>query len=84
MPRRPDCPNVSVLAHGHRWGRRRGALGGGILAAAGRPVAVTVRGRFLFLVPWSGRAIAGTDYRPLAEGPVDVEAFFEAVRRAFS
>jgi glycerol-3-phosphate dehydrogenase len=50
---------------------------------AGQAVGAQSRGRFLFLVPWSGRAIAGTDYRPLAEGPVDVEAFFEEVRQAF-
>jgi glycerol-3-phosphate dehydrogenase len=51
---------------------------------AGQAVGSRSRGRFLFLVPWAGRALAGTDYRPLAEGPVDVEAFFEEVRQAFS
>ncbi|MET0552363.1 MAG: FAD-dependent oxidoreductase [Vicinamibacteria bacterium] len=51
---------------------------------AGQAVGAQSRGRFLFLVPWAGRALAGTDYRPLAEGPVDVEAFFEEVRQAFS
>lgn len=51
---------------------------------AGQAVGAASRGRFLFLVPWAGRALAGTDYRPLAEGPVDVEAFFEEVRQAFS
>ena len=38
-------------------------------------------GRSLFLVPWGDRSIAGTDYR--LDGPVDVDAFFEAVRGAF-
>jgi glycerol-3-phosphate dehydrogenase len=51
---------------------------------AGQAVGAASRGRFLFLVPWAGRAMAGTDYRPLAEGPVDADAFFEEVRQAFA
>jgi glycerol-3-phosphate dehydrogenase len=47
----------------------------------GQAVGAQGEGRFLFLAPWSDRSIAGTDYR--AEGPVDVEAFFEVARRAF-
>lgn len=50
---------------------------------AGQAVGAQSRGRFLFLVPWAGRAIAGTEYRPLAQGPVDVDSFFEEVRQAF-
>lgn len=50
---------------------------------SGQAVGASSRGRFLFVVPWADRAIAGTDYRPLADGPVDVSAFFEEVRQAF-
>jgi glycerol-3-phosphate dehydrogenase len=48
---------------------------------SGQAVGAESDGRFLFLVPWAGRSIVGTDYR--LEGPVDADAFFEAARRAF-
>ncbi len=50
---------------------------------SGQAVGSESEGRFLFLVPWAGRAMVGTDYRPADEGPVDVDAFFETARRAF-
>jgi glycerol-3-phosphate dehydrogenase len=48
---------------------------------SGQAVGAFADGRFLFLTPWSDRAMVGTDYR--LEGPVDADAFFEAARRAF-
>jgi glycerol-3-phosphate dehydrogenase len=49
------------------------------------PFAVGARseGRFLFLVPWGGRTIAGTSYEPADAPPSDPMALLEAVARAF-
>jgi glycerol-3-phosphate dehydrogenase len=52
-------------------------------AVTGQAVGAAIDGRFLFLVPWAGRAMVGTDYRPEFEGPVDADAFLEVARRAF-
>jgi glycerol-3-phosphate dehydrogenase len=49
------------------------------------PFAVGARseGRFLFLVPWEGRAIVGTSYEPAEGPPSDPMAFLAAAARAF-
>jgi len=49
------------------------------------PFAVGARseGRFLFLVPWEGRTIAGTSYEPAEAPPSDPMAFVDAAARAF-
>jgi glycerol-3-phosphate dehydrogenase len=49
------------------------------------PLAVGARGdgRFLFLVPWQGRAIVGTSYEPEADTPSDPLAFLDEAARAF-
>jgi glycerol-3-phosphate dehydrogenase len=40
-------------------------------------------GRFLFLVPWQGRTIAGTSYEPAQAPPTDPLAFLDEAARAF-
>jgi len=40
-------------------------------------------GRFLFLVPWEGRTIAGTSYEPAEAPPSDPMALLDAAARAF-
>ena len=40
-------------------------------------------GRFLFLVPWAGRTIAGTSYEPAEAAPSDPFAFLDEAARAF-
>ena len=49
------------------------------------PFAVGARseGRFLFLVPWQGRAIVGTSYEASEAPPSDPLAFLEEAARAF-
>ncbi|HEX9189768.1 MAG TPA: FAD-dependent oxidoreductase, partial [Vicinamibacteria bacterium] len=49
------------------------------------PFAVGARseGRFLFLVPWRGRTIAGTSYEPADAPPSDPMALLDAAARAF-
>jgi len=53
--------------------------------APGRSFAVGGRseGRFLFLVPWEGRTIAGTSYEPAEGPPSDPMALLDAAARAF-
>ena len=41
------------------------------------------RGRFLFLVPWEGRTLVGTDYEPAETTPGDPQAFLGEADRAF-
>jgi glycerol-3-phosphate dehydrogenase len=41
------------------------------------------RGRFLFVVPWEGRTLVGTDYEPAEEDPSDPRAFLTEADRAF-
>ncbi len=41
------------------------------------------RGRFLFLVPWQGRTLVGTDYEPARATPSDPRAFLAEADRAF-
>ena len=41
------------------------------------------RGRFLFLVPWQGRTLVGTDYEPAQAAPSDPRAFLAEADRAF-
>ena len=41
------------------------------------------RGRFLFLVPWQGRTLVGTDYEPAQAAPSDPSAFLAEADRAF-
>jgi glycerol-3-phosphate dehydrogenase len=52
---------------------------------SGAPFAVGARsgGRFLFLVPWEGRALVGTSYEPADAAPSDPLLFLEEARRAF-
>jgi glycerol-3-phosphate dehydrogenase len=40
-------------------------------------------GRFLFLVPWQGRTLVGTDYEPAESPPSDPLEFLALARRAF-
>ena len=40
-------------------------------------------GRFLFLVPWQGRAIVGTAYEPAESAPSEPRLFLEDAARAF-
>jgi glycerol-3-phosphate dehydrogenase len=49
------------------------------------PFAVGARsgGRFLFLVPWEGRTLVGTDYQPAGNPPRDPGAFLAEADRAF-
>ena len=49
------------------------------------PHAVGARsqGRFLFLVPWQGRTLVGTDYEPTEVSPSDPRAFLAEADRAF-
>ncbi len=41
------------------------------------------RGRFLFIVPWEGRTLVGTDYQPAETTPGDPQAFLAEADRAF-
>ncbi len=41
------------------------------------------RGRFLFVVPWEGRTLIGTDYEPAETEPDDPQAFLAEADRAF-
>jgi len=41
------------------------------------------RGRFLFVVPWEGRTLIGTDYEPAEANPSDPRAFLAEAERAF-
>jgi len=41
------------------------------------------RGRFLFLVPWQGRTLVGTDYEPAEASSSDPRAFLAEADRAF-
>jgi glycerol-3-phosphate dehydrogenase len=52
---------------------------------SGVPFAVGARsgGRFLFLVPWEGRALVGTSYEPAHAAPSDPLLFLEEARLAF-
>ncbi len=52
---------------------------------SGAPFAVGARsgGRFLFLVPWEGRALVGTAYEPADAAPSDPLLFLDDARRAF-
>jgi glycerol-3-phosphate dehydrogenase len=52
---------------------------------SGAPFAVGARsgGRFLFLVPWEGRALVGTSYEPAGSEPSDPLLFLEEARSAF-
>ena len=49
----------------------------------GAAVGARSDGRFLFLVPWRGRTIAGTGYEPASAAPGGRRAFFDEVARAF-
>ncbi len=40
-------------------------------------------GRFLFLVPWQGRTIAGTSYEPVEAAPSDPRTFLDDAAKAF-
>jgi glycerol-3-phosphate dehydrogenase len=40
------------------------------------------RGRFLFVVPWEGRTLVGTDYEPAEEDPSDPRAFLAEADQA--
>jgi len=68
-----ERPQVPLLHAANLVLRRR--------VVSGQAVGSQSEGRYLFLVPWLDRSIVGTEYR--ADGPVDVEAFFELTRRAF-
>jgi glycerol-3-phosphate dehydrogenase len=46
-------------------------------------VAAWSGGRFLFLVPWEGRALVGTSYAPAGSGLPDPGAFLAEARRAY-
>jgi glycerol-3-phosphate dehydrogenase len=52
---------------------------------SGAPFAVGARsgGRFLFLVPWEGRALVGTSYEPATAAPSDPLLFLEQARLVF-
>jgi glycerol-3-phosphate dehydrogenase len=51
---------------------------------AGAAVGARTEGRFLFLVPWRGRAMVGTEYGTPAVGTREwAEEFLEVARRAF-
>jgi glycerol-3-phosphate dehydrogenase len=41
------------------------------------------RGRYLFLVPWAGRTLVGTDYEPAEDTPSDPRDFLAEADRAF-
>jgi glycerol-3-phosphate dehydrogenase len=41
------------------------------------------RGRFLFVVPWDGRTLVGTDYEPAEAAPTDPRSFLAEADRAF-
>jgi glycerol-3-phosphate dehydrogenase len=41
------------------------------------------RGRYLFLVPWEGRTLVGTDYEPAESPPTDPAGFLAEADRAF-
>jgi glycerol-3-phosphate dehydrogenase len=41
------------------------------------------RGRFLFLVPWEGRTLVGTDYEPAEAAPSDPRDFLAEAAEAF-
>jgi glycerol-3-phosphate dehydrogenase len=46
-------------------------------------VGARVGGRYLFLVPWEGRTIAGTSYEPVEAPPSDPLAFLDEAAAAF-